>query len=477
MNVLIIGVGHHARRIYIPSLDKDLANLVFGLDLRSQREFLEEYIEKNLTQIKMYYTDDDSNANIKGHQLKFLNSIIKENNIGAVIISTDPPNHYKYAKWALEAGIHVLMDKPVTSEHNVCSDLSQAKKIIRDYAALEKIYKEKRKQKHIVFSMMSQRRYHPLYIKIKEKISEVFAKTNCPITSIQTSHCDGQWRTPDEIVDIQYHGYNCGYGKCSHSGYHTIDMVTWFLSAAESVQKKITSAEIFTSFLKPSDFLHQLSYADYKNIFVDFEKNVKYSESDFLSKTKSFGEIDAFSNITFRSGKHVQTLGSLNLIHNGFSQRGWLSSEGRNLYKANGRIRQEQYFLEQGPFQSISLITYQSNELGKEASGTDLFAIGKEFHAELHIFRNSTLFPEWKTHEIFNMKDYADMKLTGYSRGHQEDARKTGVIDFFDAIKERRDTKSDFLDHKRGTTLLSAIYQSSIKRNISKNALVEVDFT
>ena len=68
------------------------------------------------------------------------------------------------------------------------------------------------------------------------------------------------------------------------------------------------------------------------------------------------------------------------------------------------------------------------------------------------------------------------MKLTGKSRGHQEDARYSGVMDFIDAIKNNKDTISDFLDHKRGTVLLSAIYQSAIKRISSKNALVKIDF-
>jgi hypothetical protein len=164
----------------------------------------------------------------------------------------------------------------------------------------------------------------------------------------------------------------------------------------------------------------------------------------------------------------------MNLIHNGFSQRGWLSSLNRDLYKGNGRVRQEQYIVEQGPFQSISLITYQSQEICEKAE--DLFSMGKEFHIELHVFRNSNLFSKWKTHETFNMRDYVEMKLSGRSRGHQEDARHSGVMDFIDAIKNKRDTVSDFLDHKRGTLLLSAIYQSAIKRSLSKNALVKIDF-
>lgn len=475
MNLLIIGVGHHARRIYIPCLINRVVDNIYGLDLLQEKEVINNYIDKNNYPVKMYYLDGDSNlSKIEKDSLKIIDNIVKDNNINCVIISTDPLTHYKYAKWALKKGLHILMDKPTTSERNVSSNLNQAKKLISDYNKLANIYIKAKKKKHVIFSLMSQRRYHPLYKIMKEKVVEVFNETNCPITSIQTSHSDGQWRTPNEIIDLEYHGYNLGYGKCSHSGYHSMDIINWLISSTESISKKITGVEVFTSFLRPSDFLHQINYSDYGKIFSDFNKINKYSDKDFLSRTKKFGEIDAFSNITFMSGKNVQALASMNLIHNGFSQRGWLSSLNKDLYKGNGRVRQEQYIVEQGPFQSISLITYQSQEICEKTE--DLFSIGKEFHIELHVFRNSNLFNHWKTHEVFNMRDYSEMKLFGKSRGHQEDARYAGVMDFIEAIKNNRDTISDFLEHKKGTILLSAIYQSAIKRNLSKNALIKIDF-
>lgn len=40
---------------------------------------------------------------------------------------------------------------------------------------------------------------------------------------------DTRWRLPAEIVSQDYHPYNQGYGKLSHSGYHCVDMVNCFL--------------------------------------------------------------------------------------------------------------------------------------------------------------------------------------------------------------------------------------------------------
>ena len=394
MNLLIIGVGHHARRIYIPSLMDGEICSVYGLDLIKEKELIDNYIQKNNYPIEMYYIEDDKNTDkITKNSLIIINEVVKENKIDCVIISTDPLTHFKYAKWALEKGIHILMDKPITSERNVSSNIKKAKKLISDYCKLEKLYIKAKNKKHIVFSLMSQRRYHPIYKIMREKIVEIFNETNCPVTSIQTSHSDGQWRTPSEIIDLEYHGYNLGYGKCSHSGYHSIDMVTWLLSSAEGNLKKVTGAEVSTSFLRPSDFLHQINYSDYNKIFPSFNKVNKYSCKEFLSKTGKFGEIDAFSNITFMSGKNIQTLASLNLMHNGFSQRGWLSPEARDLYKGNGRVRQEQYFIEQGPFQSISLIAYQSQEVC-EKDDVDIYSL------MLEVSLKKTGMNKFKTHLI-----------------------------------------------------------------------------
>ncbi len=474
MNLLIIGVGHHARRIYIPCLVNEKVNIIYGLDLVKQKKTIDEYIARNNYPIKMYYLNEGNLNKIEKDSLKLINDLVQEHNIDSVIISTDPLSHFIYAKWALEKGLNILMDKPITSEKDVSSNMKKAKKLVLDYNNLEDLYKKSKRRKHIVFSLMSQRRYHPIYKIMKEKIREVFNKTSCPITSIQTSHSDGQWRMPDEIIDIEYHGYNLGYGKCSHSGYHSTDIMSWLVSLTENHQKTITEVEIVSSFLRPSDFLHQINYNDYGKIFPDFYKSSKYPQKDCLKRVKNFGEIDAFSNITFKSGKNIQTLGSLNLIHNGFSQRGWLSSVNRDLYKGNGRVRQEQYFIEQGPFQSISLISYQSEEISENMD--NLLSFGKEFHVELHVFRNSNLFKEWKNHEIFNMENYTEMKLSGRSRGHQEDARYAAIVDFINAIQEKRDTNSDFSDHRRGTLLLSGIYQSAIKRKQFKNPLIRINF-
>jgi len=478
IKIMIIGVGYHARRIYLPYFMREIeeTELSCGVDIHSQKDIIGAYLKKNNFKLEMYYISDLDQYKISKKLDKFLTNLIEKYKIDSVIISTEPLVHYKYAKWALRHNLNILMDKPVTAEKDLSTDIQKALKLKTDYCELKNIYLDKKKQGFIrAFSLMSQRRFHPAYILAKNKIKEVFDLTNCPITSIQISHSDGQWRMPSEIIEQNYHPYNQGYGKCSHSGYHSLDMINWFMDATLKKDKKIDNADVFSNFLRPKDFLAQINFDDYRKLFDNFDNFNKCSEEDFLRAVENFGEIDAFNSFVFKKNDRIMCLGSVNLIHNGFSQRNWVSAIGRDLYKGNGRVRQEFYFIEQGPFQSISLLSYQSEEINPDKND-GLYDFGGEYHFDIHIFRNSKMFKGWKSHEKISIKDLWENNMQGYSRGHQEDSRINCIEDFISSIKNNRESLSDIVSHERGTFLLSSIYQSAIKLRQGENSLVNIKF-
>lgn len=350
----------------------------------------------------------------------------------------------------------------------------QANKMYDDYLKLKEQYVfELNRYPTLVFNLMAQRRFHPGYKYVYEKIKEVTEKTNCPVTSIVSSHSDGMWRLPTEIVSMNYHPYNQGYGKLSHSGYHSLDIGLWFTEAGETPSKHTDTAVVSANFVRPSDFLHQINIEDYKRIFSNFDTENKFPEETYHALFQTFGEIDASCDITLLSNNKKQTIWSLSLMHNGVSQRGWISSEGRNLYKGNGRIRQEFYYICQGPFQSILLETFQTYEVSPEIK-ENLFDFGEEFHFDIHVTRNNTLFPEWKRLESKSINDLMDLKMEGQSRGPNEDARRLCIIEFIQNIKNGTPKMSDsnILAHDRGTKLLSQLYlsgatETTIKCNFS----------
>lgn len=483
INILLIGFGPHAQRIYYPISLKDGAKnnfkIIAAVDLIEKKENINNYLNKYDKKPELLFINKEGIVNEKVTQnlSNKLKSLVKKHNINAVIIATDPLVHKPYALWALKNNLNVLMDKPITAVCNASTNIKAAKKISSDYIKINKLYtKQKDKNPSLVFSLMAQRRFHPAYEKMRDLISEVYKKTNCPVTSIQSFHSDGQWRMPSEIIDLDYHSYNYGFGKFSHTGYHSMDIMHWLIEAAESDEKKINNIDIFTNIVRPNDFFTQLNTADYKKIFSNYKENKKYSDKDLFEKTKVFGEIDAFSTFAFKHNDQTVTLGSLNLVHNGFSQRGWLQPNIDNLYKGNGRLRHETHFVEQGPFQAISFISYQSKEVDPSKK-QGIYDIGGEYHLDIHVFRNNTLFPNWKSYEKISIKDLDKSEMEGHSRGHQEDARRKCMLEFINCVNNKKQiSTSDLSIHLRSATLMSGLYQSAAKRFNKKNPLVNLEF-
>lgn len=483
LNLLLIGLGPHAKRIYYPVSATNGPNnnfqIVHAVDLRAKEDDISSYLKINgYPQIEVSFLEESQKTfdKLNPDVVKMLDKIVAKKKITGVIISTEPLAHVCYAEWALSRNLSVLMDKPISTRENVSNNLESVEGILIDYKRLEKAYiKAKSKNSKIVFSLMAQRRFHPAFIKIKQLIKEVYDKTNCPITSIQSFHSDGQWRMPSEIADQIYHPYCQGYGKCSHSGYHSIDIAPWLLEATESDDKKINNVDVYSNFLYPNDFLKQLSLDDYKRLFPDFDKWNKYSQKELIKKYTKYGEIDAFLSFTFKHDKETISLGNTNLVHNGFAQRNWPTADGRDLYKGNGRVRHESHYIEQGPFQAISYISYQ----GKEVDPNNLdgiYDVGGEYHLDIHIFRNQKMFPEWKNYEKITVRDLGSNIMEGKSRGHQEDARRNCILEFVSAVQKGTPISSDFLDHKRSTMLFYGAYKSAVLKKMHKNPVVNLKF-
>jgi predicted dehydrogenase len=492
INLLIIGFGRHCKRIHHPLYEKYKTKFNISLkgiiDLESQKNDIENYLKKIQWKLfpqdfdKIYFKDKKINQDFKLNKSEIikLNNLKSRYNINAIILSSEPSSHKAYIDWALENDINILLDKPITSRKNSSMNEKEATNILKDHIRIEKKYLKKlQKNKDLLISCMSQRRYHPAMDKISEEISKVSKLTNCPVTSITALHSDGQWRMPQEILDEKYHGYNEGYGKCSHSGYHFLDMISLFLDKSiESCNNKhLNSVKINSSFVRPIDVLNQLNYVDYEKIFgKEFKENT--TENNFNSKKfRNMGEVDAFINFAFQNkSNHKICSVNLSLIHNGFSKRSWFEAKN-DLYKGNGRVRHECFIIEQGPLQSIHYHSYQSDEIRNSDLSTKS-EVGGELHSEVLIFRNSKLL-NGKAFEKINFGEIKPNDLEGYSRGHQEEARGNCFVEFFEFLQDRilRDNlKSDLFSHKHGVTLMAGTYISGTKEFRNKSSLVKMKY-
>lgn len=485
VNILLIGFGPHARRIHFPILqsdgDKVNAEIKAIIDIESASEPITNYLEKNnFNPQKVIFLNSNetciTNNELSPQLIKRLNQIVRDENINAVFVCTEPSAHVAYGKWALKNGLNVLMDKPVSAPRDLSIDMHAVNAIESDYQELLKLYLEQKKYKpNLVFEVMAQRRYHPAFHKLKNLIEEVNSRTGVPVTSFQTTHNDGQWRMPSEIVDQNYHPYNQGYGKLLHSGYHAIDIMTWLTrnSIKDSLQKP-SKIEVFSNFSYPNDFITQLPLKNYTSLF-GLDNHQRYSLNELNSKFEKYGEIDAQIGIDVRNkdGRNI-TLGQFNLEHNSFSQRNWFSTEGRDLYKGNGRIRHESHRIDQGPFQTILYHSFQSEEILNDK--TNHSDVGGEYNLDIHVFRNSKMFPDWVSYEKITIDDLGSSFLRGYSRGHQEDARRAAILTFIKSVNDSRIVRfSDLEDQQETIGILKAAYESAYRRKQQENPLVTVE--
>lgn len=460
LQIMIIGLGPHAKRAYIPALidlrKKYKLKIALVVELREKASDTKAYVQKNLPGTATCFVDKFG-VELPKDVDESLTTLVKENQIDGVIISTEPLAHVAYAKWALKNNLHILMDKPISTHKNVVSDIEQDKKIFKDWEELNSLNKQSKK----AFIVNVQRRYHPGFEFVFSKIEEISNKFNCPINAIQSTHCDGQWRLPNEIIDQNYHPYNSGYGKASHSGYHIFDTVYQFYKHSAVDGKLPDTAEIFSSLLNPEGFLYQLKRADYLSIFGnEYNQTCNLSDQDLMRRFKDFGEIDVSSIVKLKR-KNIPVCNiSINLMHNGFARRTWLQP-GKDLYKGNGRVKHEYHNIEQGPFQNIQIHSYQSNDNHETNSRKD-YQIGGNNHFDIYIFRNSGITGDRLPFEKFSVKDICGNQIDD-SRLITEQSKFKVVEEFLDCISgkiKRSEAISPIEDHYFPVQLMAGVYIS-----------------
>lgn len=467
-NILLIGCGPHAKRVYIPILKE--TEITFGTQLKAIVELKEkesdvsQYIQRFFDNVECVYVDkfeQEYKHKLPKRVEMQLNEIVKEKDINGVIIATDPLNHMQYALWAQRQNLHILMDKPISTYENISNSIEQAKQVKVDYELLLKNYNFKK-----AFIINAQRRFLPQFEIVQELVNEIAKKYGMPVTSMQSTHSDGQWRLPNEILTLKYHPL-IGWGKVSHSGYHFIDMASKIVKDSFiSAEKNFDELSVFSKFIRPSGLLMMQTQEDLEKIFGKEYKNLdKRTNEELLNlyKTNNEAEVDATALINLSYQGTPVTNITLNLLHNGFSRRAWLNPNTKDLYKGNGRVRHEYHNIEQGCLQNIQIHSYQSNDKHDINTEND-FLIGGNNHYDIYIFRNTGIIGG-KAFEQITGKEIAEKYSLDKSKVMNELARHEAVRQFLEVIIGKRDannTKANIIEHCLSVQLMSMIYESGI---------------
>jgi hypothetical protein len=120
-------------------LQHENINLVGVVDLYNKKNDVEKILkDKNINTKTLFIKNDSISDFLDPDNKILLNNFIKDCNCNAIIISTEPLAHFKYVIWALENKLHILLDKPITTEIDVSINLTKAKKLYNDYLKIEK---------------------------------------------------------------------------------------------------------------------------------------------------------------------------------------------------------------------------------------------------------------------------------------------------------------------------------------------------
>ena len=410
-----------------------------------------------------------------------LNEVVYRLQIDCVIVSTEPECHKPYGLWAVRLGLHVIMDKPITTRMNACNDIDQAAGIASDFEELLKAYNELQTRKKTVFLINSHRRYHPGYQGTRDFISDIRDKTNCPVTSLISTHCDGQWRLPDEIVDQLYHPFKYGYGKVSHSGYHFLDSCYTFFKAGWSSGKHPDEIEMVSTFMRPNGFMSSVTHEEHvQTLGKEYETTFRYTPEELHWMMMDMGEMDAMLQITFKQNGTVLAIAQLNLFHTGFSRRDWVDQGPTpDLYKGCGRVKHEAHEVRSGPFQTIVIDSRQANDK-HDRSKPSTAELGSDNHFEVQTWRNCGVLGEEEPLKVYTVDDL-DRRYNTKLPGIYAENIKRGILleafDFFEGNTSLDELSSNLPDHSVPATLMSAAYVSHVRRLSGQNPVTRMDLS
>lgn len=426
-NLMLIGLGPHSKRIYMNYLKSHNIEPKILVDLESNYDNLCKYLkENNFSKTKVWTLPDKYKDNqvLPIKYEKELSNLCLDNKITHIILSTEPKAHHMYLEFALKNNINILTDKPITVTKNM-NELSMIKKIKTQYNSLLQIYDKNK----CSCKIMCQRSYHRGYKYIKELLKNIIETYNIPITYIDIYHCDGNWEMPHDLGK-ENHPYKYGYGKLFHSGYHFIDLLAELLKLNDltTTEKHIKHGTLYGNIFTPDDELVVFNKSDYKKIFKNNKFPDIYKKLNQLD-FKNYGEKNFYSQLNFvNAGNKLITTASLNLLHYGFSRRGWLKS--KDYYKQNGRIRHERINIQVGPLLNIQVHSYQSKEV-KDRLETEIETeCGGLEHFDIDIYRNADLIGGKAYERIRLCELYSDVESNSNFIGYNEYSREECITDF-----------------------------------------------
>lgn len=189
-----------------------------------------------------------------------MSHLVKQFDVNLVIIASTPCTHYEYGMSAIKQRINTICDKPIISHNNASTDPDAAEAIISEYDTLLEAYREAKKDTpSLLFHSILRRRALDTFVRVADDLKDVYEETGAGVNNMAIIVNGGKYKFPAELDKPGAHGYLDGVGSISHSAYHYLDIMSWYLDVAPGRAKYIRPRLNYA--FRISDYLKIESYA------------------------------------------------------------------------------------------------------------------------------------------------------------------------------------------------------------------------
>ncbi|EAU66515.1 hypothetical protein STIAU_1934 [Stigmatella aurantiaca DW4/3-1] len=423
------------------------------MDLHTHSDAVRGYLaQRRVAPTQLLFTEPslDSDA-LPEELLTHLTKLRAAGLLDGVIISTEPRAHKRYVMWALQSGVHILLDKPITAPAHAASTEDVAQALWKDFEEIAQALAASRAR----LVVQAQRRMHAGYGFIKRYLDDFLQEYGVPVSFLDLYHADGMWVMPDEW-DREHHAYKHRTGKLLHSGYHFVDLCSWLLESNQRAKPAARQLEFQVQTFEPKDFLALLE-GRYERLFGPEQVPTPVP-------VETHGEMDLTLMGRILTGETVQTLVSLQLLQNSFSRRA-SPAPPSDPYKGAGRVRHERMNLQVGPLLNLQVHSYQSYET-RDHRVQPAYGPGHLDHFDVYVFRNSDAVggPHFEKLEFGKAAQPA---------GHNEQAR----LALLEAFLQGHPSGSELEDHRRTNFWMSRIYQAIHDRRTGTQAMCRIPWS
>ncbi|KAI0428668.1 hypothetical protein F5Y09DRAFT_357628 [Xylaria sp. FL1042] len=432
------------------------AEFVCAVDVEPQRSSVTQYRDEHFPDVGLLFVPPFT-IEMPQSVRNALDDLAACLGIDCAIIATEPQSHHAYGMWAIQAGLNVIMDKPHSTRRDASNYLAEAFCIAKDFDEFD-------------------RRNHPVHVETFKRIRDIAERTGCLVTNVATTHCDGQWRFPVEMVNQSYHG-----------GYHYLDMLYKYIKAGWTEGKQPDKAEIISSFIMPNGINKTAIHEDYVRLFgPEYEEKFgKYTSEEIKAKLEEAGEYDSNIQVTFFRDEEPVSIAMLNMLHNGFSRRTRvdMGNDSEQWYHGTGRCKHETHEIRSGPFQTVIQEARRAIDNKAECPVLGKPVIGAYDNFDCHVFRNCGLLGEEEPLVSYNLAECAARHDPEWDPIYTDNVDKDmlrvmdDAYDFFDGRKSPSDLISNIDDHSIPAHMMSACYVSHIRRLRGENPIVTLDLT